>query len=118
MLVYNHVKVPILGTQDDSFLCPPDIFFRAAAKMDSDPLFEPPPFACPCVDGLLIIYTLRHTLEDGSVDIAGAWIVISIDQLEINEAMSSRWRAAPKPSDTWTLLKRMGFLSPNAYSVN
>jgi hypothetical protein len=108
---HNMVKVPMLGTQDDSFFCPPDLFFNAAFKIGADPLFEPPPFACPCTDGLLIIYTMCRRHHDGSVDVCGAYIFMSCEQLEreCDLSISRHWKNAAKPADTTTMLRRLGF---------
>lgn len=108
---FNMVRVPVLGTQNDSFFCPPDLFFQAALDMGADPLFEPPPFACPCTDGLLIIYTMSRHRHDGSVDICGAYILMTRAQLEkdCDRTASKHWRNAAKPANVITMLRQLGF---------
>lgn len=106
------IRVPMLGTQDDAFFCPPDLFLRAAFRMGGDPVLEPPPFACPCTDGLLIIYTFRRNVEDNSVDIHGGYILVTRRELEephADKSICMSWQRAKKPSDTATLLRQMGF---------
>ncbi len=100
------IRVPVLGAQDDALFCSPDLFFRAACRLGGNPLFEPPPFACPCTDGIIIIYTLRCDV-DGGVDIHGGYIRLS--KSELTESLFALWCKAQKPTDTTTMLKRMGF---------
>lgn len=118
---YNMVRVPVLGTQNDSFFCPPDLFFQAATRIGADPLFEPPPFACPCIDGLLIIYTVRRMLQDGSVDVAGGYILFTHEELEkeySDKAICHHWKSALKPTDTTTMLRKLGFRDDQRYLLN
>jgi len=106
------IRVSVLGTQDDAFFCPPDLFVRAAFRMGGDPVFEPPPFACPCTDGLLIIYTFKRNVEDNSIDIHGGYILVTrreLEELHANKPICTSWRRADKPLDTATLLRQMGF---------
>lgn len=104
------IRVPVLGTQDDAFFCPPEVFIRAAVVMGGNPIFEPPPFACPCTDGMLIIYTLRRSVRDGSVDIHGGYILLAKEDLHKHgPRIRSYWRCADKPADMATMLKELGF---------
>lgn len=106
------IRVPVLGTQDDAFFCPPELFFRAAVVVGGDPLFEPPPFACPCTDGILIIYTLRRSVREGTFDIHGGYILVSrsdLDEYEDRHHLRTFWRRADKPADMATMLCELGF---------
>ena len=76
------IRVPVLGAQDAAFFCSSDLFFRAAIRIGGAPLFEPPPFACPCTDGLLIIFTLRRQLHDHNVDVHGGYIRMTKSEIE------------------------------------
>jgi hypothetical protein len=112
------IRVPVLGTQDDALFCPPDLFFRAAVRVGGAPLFEPPPFACPCTDGLLIIYTLQRRVNDDVVDIHGGFIRMTKKEIEEENDVCQYWRHAQKPSDMATLLKRLGFDDSRQVYVN
>lgn len=106
------IRVPVLGTKDDAFFCPPDLFFRAAFRMGGDPVFEPPPFACPCTDGLLIIYTFKRNVEDDSIDVHGGYILVTrreLEEIHADKPICTFWQRAKKPQDTATLLQQMGF---------
>jgi|SRR5580658_2195108 hypothetical protein len=106
------IRVPVLGTQDDAFFCPPELFTRAAVVVGGHPLWEPPPFACPCTDGILIIYTLRRSVRDGTVDIHGGYILMTradLEKLESKHHLCTFWRRADKPADMATMLKELGF---------
>lgn len=103
------IRVPVLGTQDDAFFCSPELFFRAAVRVGGDPLFEPPPFACPCTDGLLIIFTLRKYVRDDVVDVHGGYIRMTTAEVEAEGLVCLYWQRADKPSSMAALLKRLGF---------
>jgi len=51
-------------------------------------------------DGLLIIYTLKSILRDGSCEVCGAYILVTKDQLEKDDyhaVLNSYWQRALKP---------------------
>ena len=113
------IKVAMLGTgnSDDAFYCPPEVFMKSALRLGGEPIFSPPPFAAPCTDGLLIIYTLRRSSIDG-VDVHGGFIFVSKEELEEehgDEAVTRYWEKAQKPSDGATMLRRMGFTEATYY---
>jgi len=107
------VRVSVLGTQDDAFYCPRDIFTRSATKLGGEPIFSPPPFAAPCSDGILIIYTL-HTLDCGgaAVDVRGGYILVPKELLEtqhVETPIAVSWSKAQKPTTMAAMLQQMGF---------
>lgn len=107
------VRVSILGTQDDAFYCPRDIFTRSATRLGGEPIFSPPPFAAPCSDGILIIYTLCTAACPGeTVDVRGGYILVPKEILEaqhVEASISVSWGKAQKPTTMAVMLERMGF---------
>lgn len=103
------VRVTVLGTQEEAFYCSPDIFFQAAFKAGGDPVFEPSPFACPCTDGFLIIYTLKREFRQNGTDIHSGYILVSREELNEDQELASTWEGSIKPVDAATMLRFMGF---------
>lgn len=116
----NAIAVSVLGSENDVFYAPPALFMRSALEVGGEPIFSPPPFAAPCTDGLLIIYTLRRSSNDVQ-DLHGGYILIRASELETEmrgEPAAILWSRAQKPSDCATMLKRMGFEETRAWMLN
>lgn len=114
------IKVAVMGTENnDSFLCPPDIFVKSALKLGGEPIFSPPPFAVPCTDGILIVYTLRRSSSEGT-DVHGGYILVPKEELEENRdaPISFHWKRAQKPANTRTMLKKLGFCETRSAYLN
>ena len=107
----KQIRVSVLGTTNDAFFCPPDLFLNSAMQLGGEPIFSPPPFAAPCTDGLLILYTLRKS--SGSIhDLHGGYILVTKEELQGklgNEPIALFWARADKPANMASMLKRMGF---------
>ena len=118
----NAIAVSVLGSEDDVFYAPPALFMRSALAVGGEPIISPPPFAAPCTDGLLIIYTLRRSSGDlEAQDVHGAYIHIRASELETEmrgEPAAILWSRAQKPSDCATMLKRMGFEETRPWMLN
>jgi len=117
------IRVSIAGTgnDEDAFYCPADLFMRAALRCGGEPIFSPPPFATPCTDGLLIIYTLRCSVPGGDIDVHGGYIAVTREELEseyIDTPAGHYWKVARKPVDMATMLKRMNFGETRKYYLN
>ena len=114
------IAVSVLGSKDDVFYAAPDLFLRSAMSLGGEPIFSPPPFACPCSDGLLIIYTLRRSNGDLH-DVHGSYILFSRDRLEKelkDEPIFLYWQRATKSVDMATMLKSMGFGETRPWMLN
>lgn len=114
----RNIAVSVLGTPEDVFHVAPELFMTSAMKMGGEPIFSPPPFAAPCTDGLLIIFTLR--LSSGDMhDVHGGYILLDRTVLESGEhPASTLWSRAEKPADAATLLRSMGFLEARPWTLN
>jgi hypothetical protein len=118
--MHQAIAVSVLGStsEDDVFYAPPDLFLSSALRMGGEPIFSPPPFAAPCTDGLLIIYTLRRSLGDVH-DVHGAYILVDRKTLESGDHPASLfWSRATKNSDAVTALKVMGFGETRPWMLN
>ena len=113
------IRVSVLGTPEDALYCSSDLFIRAAINHGGSPVFEPPPFACPCSDGLLIIYTFKRTIDDDIVDIHGGYILVTTKELELEtRGIKGFWERSEKFSDAATMLRNMGFTCPSPTLLN
>jgi hypothetical protein len=116
----NAIAVNVLGgAENDVFYAPSALFMNSALKVGGEPIFSPPPFAAPCTDGLLIIYTLRRSSGDCS-DVHGGYILITTAELAHleNEPIGRSWQRAEKPADCATMLKTMGFGETRPWMLN
>lgn len=112
------IAVSVIGQQDDVFHVAPELFLSSAMRLGGEPIFSPPPFAAACSDGLLIIFTFRRS--SGNIhDIHGGYILIDRETLEKGDHPAAPlWHRAPKPSDTFTTLKTMGFGEVRPWMLN
>lgn len=114
----RNIAVSVLGTPEDVFYVTPDVFTTSAMKMGGEPIFSPPPFAAPCTDGLLIIFTLRRSSGDLH-DIHGGYILLDRSTLESGQhPASTLWSRADKPADAATILRSMGFSEARPWMLN
>jgi hypothetical protein len=114
----RNIAVSVLGTQDDVFQVAPELFMSSALKLGGEPIFSPPPFAAPCTDGLLIIFTFRRSSGDLH-DVHGGYILIDKKELEAGaHPAASLWSRAQKPADAATTLRTMGFGETRPWMLN
>ena len=117
----NAIAVSVLGSDDDVFYAPPDLFTRSASALGGEPIFSPPPFAAPCTDGLLIIYTLRRSGLLGEQDVHGGYIFFGAAELENRmhgEPAAVLWGRAKKLVDCSMMLRTMGFEETRPWMLN
>ncbi len=113
------IAVSVLGTQDDVFHVAPDLFLTSATRMGGEPIYSPPPFAAPCSDGLLIIFTFRRAAGLDTYDVHGGYILVDRQTLEKGEHPAAlAWNRAEKPSDAATILRSMGFGETRPWMLN
>ena len=117
-LMTKSIAISVLGTQDDVFYAPPELFLTSAMRMGGEPVFSPPPFAAPCTDGLLIIFTFRRSSGDLH-DVHGGYILVDRKTLEDgNHPAAGLWTRAMKPFDAATTLRSMGFGETRPWMLN
>lgn len=114
----RNIAVSVLGTPDDVFHVAPELFLSSAMRMGGEPIFSPPPFAAPCTDGLLIIFTFRRSSGDLH-DVHGGYILVDKSTLESgNHPAAIPWSRAQKPADAATTLRSMGFGETRPWMLN
>jgi hypothetical protein len=115
------IAVSVLGSDSDVFYAPPALFMRSASALGGEPIFSPPPFAAPCTDGLLIIYTLRRSGLLGEQDVHGGYIFFRASELEADmrgEPAAILWSRAKKLVDCSMMLRAMGFEETRPWMLN
>lgn len=106
------LHIILLGTSDESFFCSRDILQRSAEKLGGEPIFEVPPFAAPCSDGIIIVYALQTPGGDAREDIRGGYVLVPRDLLEEEyeeTSIARAWQKADKPTTVAAMLNRLGF---------